>query len=879
MGTYSGLYTCGALHITTDSQVGEQGRTHTMDRSFNSATESDALSDSFIYTLYEDSHGTVWVGTNIGGICAYQPHRTVMGLMRHSSVQPGKLSYPSVRAFLDVGDGIIWIGTDNGLDIYNSTTGKVIQSRKAKDFGLFDIDALNIWTAEQIGTTIFLGLSGGLAIHDRQSSRTRTLYAQPENPNGLTDGRVTATLPAQGGLKGKMWVATGNFTTRDNTPGVQGGLNLVDPVTLRVERWWNPLQDAPDNSNVKAEDYIVRALCYDHENIDGLWVGTMNGLYRFQPQSKSRVIAVYRSQKQQADALRSSNINCVFVDRKKRVWVGTPMGLHRFVQASQTFEHTGVEQGFPDEWIYGIQEDPQGFLWISTNAGLVCYDPETRSVRHFGAGTGIQGNEYNTGAYSTVRTGPMAGALMFGGVQGINIFFPEAVLESVRDITPIVCALSVNQTRYVFRRAVSDSVTPSNIILPHDNNFIKIEFSSLDFNTIKATHYQYRLDGLDKDWQTVTPSDIPIATYTNLPPGDYVFRIRALRLDGQWSNHQTTLAITILSPWWRTQWAVILYTVLSVGSIIGLYRFSVWRLQRERELRRHAVEIRTAEIQRQNIQLATQKIQLEDQNNELNRVLEESQRTNEALQQLNHEKNEIMAIVAHDLKNPLSGISLTAENLMLRADRNQDEKIKKLAERIGTATERMMNIVSRLLDVNQIESGTLILRPTLNNIGDIVSSVIRQYEEQAKRKHIQVFSAISDTTLKILTDREALLQILENLFSNALKFTPSGKNIYVRVDARFDVAYSAQIVAIAIQDEGPGITQYEQSQLFQKFRRLSAQPTGGESSTGLGLSIVKRFADLIGARILCESIVGMGTTFTVILPLNQDINPENSDSV
>jgi signal transduction histidine kinase/sugar lactone lactonase YvrE len=872
LGTYSGLYlwdiTNDRVHThsmprtATDGESSSKIQYHIMEPCFHSASESEALADSFIISLYEDRSGTVWVGTNVGGVCAYQPHRGLWGLLRHSPTETQKLSYPSVRSFLDMGDDTIWIGTDNGLDIYHALSGMVRKRTTAKDFGVVLPGSFNVWTMARNKDYALLGLSGAVVIHHRPTKKNTTLYAQPHRQDALTDGRVTAMLTGKSMYEGSIWVATGNFTVRDAANGAQGGLNLINPTTRSVRRYWNPTLLSGNTSSVTLEDYIIRSLCHDNERPGGLWVGTMNGLYRFHPAMHPSTSSLYRANQNDPLSLRSGNINCIFTDSKNRLWVGTPLGLHRMLPMEKGFEHIGTEQGMPDEWIYSIQEDDEGNLWMSTNAGLVCYSPTAKTFRHFRAGSGLQSNEYNTGAGGKILSGSQAGSLMFGGVNGVNIFRPYDVLASITPITPIVCCILINQTEY----GISPGTT--HITLPHDKNFIKVEFSSFQYNTLKSTRYQYRMDGIDSDWQSVAEGEAPSAIYTALPPGDYILRARAEQIDGAWSPTHAELHITIQSPWWRTQWAIFLYGCVLVGIMIGSYRYALWRVTRERELRRHAVEIRTLEIQRQNEQLELQKIQLEDQNTELNRVLEESQRTNEMLQQLNHEKNEIMGIVAHDLKNPLSGIRLTAENILLRAERIHDEKVIQLAQRIADATDRMVSIVSRLLNINQMESGLLVIQPSLCDIHEMILTTLYQYEERAKHKNIQIFSSIPPVNLRITSDREALLQIIDNLLSNALKFTPSGKNIYVRIEVRPTDLPHKQHIILSIQDEGPGISIEDQTHLFEKFKRLSAQPTGGESSTGLGLSIIKRFADLIGAQILCESIIGMGTTFSIVLPQN-----------
>jgi signal transduction histidine kinase len=238
-------------------------------------------------------------------------------------------------------------------------------------------------------------------------------------------------------------------------------------------------------------------------------------------------------------------------------------------------------------------------------------------------------------------------------------------------------------------------------------------------------------------------------------------------------------------------------------------------------------------------------------------ALAELATSNEKLMHLNNEKNEFLSIAAHDLKNPLTVISLSAE---LLPDNQDSGQIKKIAKAIGDASSRMRDLIKNLLDVNAIEQGQFTSRLECLDLKTLVAECVANNEPSAAKKRITIRTGLSENILA-RADRAATIQILENLISNALKFSPP--NTWINVQALPEKDY----VAVSVRDEGPGISEADQRMLFKKFSRLTAQPTGGESSTGLGLAIVKRLAEAMSGSIQCHSEIGAGARFTLRLPV------------
>ncbi len=240
--------------------------------------------------------------------------------------------------------------------------------------------------------------------------------------------------------------------------------------------------------------------------------------------------------------------------------------------------------------------------------------------------------------------------------------------------------------------------------------------------------------------------------------------------------------------------------------------------------------------------------------------MEELADLNHALRELNEEKNEFLGIVAHDLKNPLTGIIMVADLMEARTEYFGKTEIKERAGTIKSAAQRMETIISSLLDIHAIESGTIELSKERFDLAQLADQLSADYREMAARKNIRLLSRSGQRGLYVSADKDKTYQVLDNLVSNALKFSPPDTVVQI------DIAPTEKGYCCRVRDQGPGITHEDQERLFTKYARLSARPTGGEHSTGLGLSIAKRLVEQMGGRIWCESHPGRGSEFAVELP-------------
>ncbi len=288
-------------------------------------------------------------------------------------------------------------------------------------------------------------------------------------------------------------------------------------------------------------------------------------------------------------------------------------------------------------------------------------------------------------------------------------------------------------------------------------------------------------------------------------------------------------------------------------------------LRQQREL-----EEQSKHIQESNTALATSNMELDVKNEHLYEANQRLESANQRLEALNHEKDELLSIVAHDLKNPLTGIMMSSSTLAQAANLPL-ERITAMGERILQSSERMLNTITKLLSLNALEQGGKTLETRRFNVARLVQNLAEEHHAHAAAKDITILVEVSDDNIELKTDESAMAEVVENLLDNALKYSPKGKRVWVSVQKNISAdGGKATFVRIAVRDEGPGLNDEDKTRMFGKFARLSAKPTGGEDSTGLGLSIVKKLVDAMGAEIMVESEYGQGTTFNVDVPIKAE---------
>ena len=559
-------------------------------RYLHSPANPNSLSHDSVWTIMEDQQSNLWVGT-WGGLNRYNPKTKQFSHYRHDAVNPSSLSHDSVWAIMEDQQGNLWVGTDKGLNSFNPKNELFTHYRhdKANSNSLSQDEVVAV-TEDQQGN-IWAGTWGGGLNYINPRTKQFTHYRfDSENSNSLSHDFVWAITEDQ---HGNLWIGTNG-----------GGLNRFNPKT---EQFTHYRHDAA-NLNSLSHDNVM-AITEDQQG--NLWVGTDGGgLNQFNPEREQFVH--YRYDAANSSSLSHDSVRDITEDHEGNIWIGTGNGVTLLDKKTGHFKRYYEKDGLASNVIGNILQDNAGMIWISTINGLSRLNPGTQQFKNYDVGDGLQSNAFNIGAAIKANSGE----LFFGGNSGFNRFLPENIKEDfekpkivLTDMLLLNQSVTINDNSVVAKDEVSSPLKPftldkaihltSEITLTHLENLMSFEFSALHFTNPKKIQYAYQLEGWNDKW-IKTDYKNRRATYTNLPGGEYVLRVKAANPDGVWNEQGASLKITILPPPWKTGWAYSLYTLVLLGFVWYFIRSQRQKVVIEKSMNRlleHKVSVRTGELE------------------------------------------------------------------------------------------------------------------------------------------------------------------------------------------------------------------------------------------------------------------------------------------
>lgn len=520
-------------------------------------TFSKSLSEDDVLSIQEDRGGILWVGTWGGGVNKYDRRSDYFAYYRNNPQNTNSLSDNSIISIFSDSDGYAWVGTaGEGLNRLTRSTGQVVHYRNDPNRPKSIISDIIYSMHEDQDRFLWIGTANGLEQFDRNSFSFKHYQRDPENPASLSANRVYEVYVDS---QNNLWL------------GTVAGLDLFD----RENETFTHYQPQPGNPN-SLSGSAVNSIIEDSEG--NLWVGTWeSGLNKFNP--KTEEFTRYRSDARNKEAISSDVILSIHEDTRGRVWIGTGGGgLNLYHPETDTFKYYLEKDGLPNGVVYGILEDSQGYLWMSTNFGISRFDPETETFRNFDAGDGLQSNEFNSGAYAKDR----GGELYFGGINGMTVFNPSSIDDS--PYLPQVSLTSLTQADNPIDTHSSVETTQT-ITLTWPQNSFEFEFAALSYNQPNKNQYAYILEGFDPNWHFIgTKRD---GRYTNLPGGEYRLLLKASNSDGVWNETPVRINVTVIPPFWQTTWFRVLLTLAAVAVVAGGVRLRTKGIQdRNRALER-----------------------------------------------------------------------------------------------------------------------------------------------------------------------------------------------------------------------------------------------------------------------------------------------------
>ncbi len=765
-----------------------------------------SLTKNTIKTTFVDNNGSLWIGIYYGGVNMLNPANS--NFVNYKQMPDGQgLNYDVISSIVEDKNGNVYIGTEGGgINILNPKT----QTIENNEINFGDNSSYNIKSLYLTQNRfLWIGTYGtGLYIYD---ITTHELVANYNKDTGLTHNSIYSILQENDSL---YWIGT-----------FGGGLNLLNTRA-------NSSTEIVHQSTIShsLSNNQIRSLKKDSKG--NLWVATQYGLNKLSAENLKNENYYFDHFFYDETKESGEDILVIYEDSKKQIWVsayGSGLNLYNPGNNSFTSHQKYIQEEGQSNIIHGILEDSEGFLWLSSNQGIIKYTPFNLNHLIYNESDGLASNEFNNNASYKSNSGRM----YFGGPQGLTSFHPSQISANlyapptiITDIKLFNQSIKINDNTNILDKAITNT---ERITLDYDQTIFTIDYAIPNFINPAKNQYSYRLRGLEDNWNTTSKNT---ATYTFQKPGTYTFEVKGANNDGVWSDEITSLKITVLPAPWRTWWAFLFYFLITLSAVYALSTIIISRSKLRHELEMEHIE-------------------------------------NERQKSVNKLKLRFFTNISHEFRTPLTLILGPLEQIL--EDYKGSNKTFKQLKVVEKNAIRLLKLINQLLDFRKFENKHEKLKAAEGNIVKFVEEIFLSFKQYAKLHNLEYTFKKSEDKISLWYDRDKMERVFYNLISNAFKYTPKGGNIEINV-WKDDESFHCEV-----KDTGVGLEREHLDSIFDRFYEVENVESAHkhQKGTGIGLAIAKGVVKMHSGSIMVESTKNVGTSFKVSIPLGNTHLSEN----
>lgn len=764
------------LWVATDNGLMEYDIREGKSRFVYQTSGYEKLSDTHLHTIYVDRSKGIWIGSYFGGVNHISRHKQNFV---HYLPQHNGLNARIISVFAPADRSNLWIGTDdagvfywdrekNHFTPYTAFTRGQTQTHK------------NTHAILQDGDLLFIGTyMGGLDVFNLKTGEKKN-FSHSSSPNSLYSPSVYSLYKDS---ENEIWV------------GTTGGLNRYLPSAQSFERIYE-LGHISINSIFEDK----------HRN---LWVCTYNdGVFCLDRAEEEWIHYGYHPG--DSTSLPCRTLNTASIDDEGNIWFGSDGdGLVKYESEARRFTKINLPEHIR---VVNKVLSAGGGVWITTSNGMYCYNETDNSLKSYDKNDGLQGNQFMPNSGIQLPDG----TLCVGGTNGFNEFNPANMKKLSPKIELILSDFELfNKPVRISSpdSPLTESITyAKELKLSYKQSMFSFSVANPNYDKASQCLYRYRLEGFEKEWSE--SPEPPHVTYTNLPPGEYTFKVKAANSDGLWNEDAISLSIKVLPPWWFSTPMILVYILGFIGSLFYL-------IHRINKKHRRRILMLTIEKDKEIYQ----------------------------------SKIDFFTHIMHEIRTPLTLILAPLEGAM-KATGNID-LIRPKLQIIEKNALRLLNLVNQLMDFQKAETGNVSLNLTESNLKILTDNVYQQFQAAAQAKNVMITTSYPEQPCYAMVDKEAFTKVITNLLSNALKFTDT--HIWINMN----VTENGQ-VEIEIKDNGRGIAEQEKEKIFMPFYQIAGRSASENViGTGIGLSFVKKLVGQMNGKIRLESELGKGSTFSL----------------